>query len=193
MKLCEVAKFTPGAFLNRIESVVDDETMYVKPLSLKEFNKTLGLSYRMANEKNVPIAVSKSKLLEKQLTNSASLVIHTHSRKMALLPERYNGMLLTNTFIKVELPAEIDLAYFEWYFNEHPSIIKQLSVLSQGTLAPILKLTDLKELEVEFPPLEKQKVIGRIAQLQRKKAILVAERNELQQYYTNQLLIQSTN
>lgn len=52
MKLYEIAKFTQGAFTNRLETLTSDvETSKVKPLSLKKFNETLGLAYRISNEK----------------------------------------------------------------------------------------------------------------------------------------------
>lgn len=52
MKLYQIAKFTQGAFANRLEAFSDNvETTKVKPLSLKEFNETLGLAYRISNEK----------------------------------------------------------------------------------------------------------------------------------------------
>lgn len=194
MKLYQIAQFTQGAFANRLEVFsADIETSKIKPLSLKEFNETLGLAYRISNEKNVEITVPKEKLIPQLLTDTNSLILHTHTQKIALLPEKYSGLLLTNNFIKIELTSDVDAAFFEWYFNEHPSIRKQLSVLSEGTVISLLKLSHLKDLEIDLPPISKQIIIGKVAQLKRRKELLMAEKTELQQLYIQQKLIQSIN
>jgi restriction endonuclease S subunit len=192
MKLNEIAEFTQGAFTNRIETISSDiETSKVKPLSLKEFNETLGLAYRISNEKNVEITVPKEKLVPQLLTDTNSLILHTHTQKIALLPEKYSGLLLTNNFIKIQLTKDVGIAFFEWYFNEHPSIRKQLAVLSERTVISLLKLSHLKDLEIDLPPIQKQIIIGKIAQLKKRKESLMAKKVELQQLYIQQKLIQS--
>ncbi|HHY1425948.1 TPA: restriction endonuclease subunit S [Bacillus cereus] len=192
MKLYQIAEFTQGAFTNRLETLSSSiETTKVKPLSLKEFNETLGLAYRISNEKNAEIAVPKEKLIPQLLTDINSLILHSHTQKVALLPKKYSGLLLTNNFIKIQLNNEVDEAFFEWYFNEHPSIQKQLAVLSEGTVISLLKLSHLKDLEIDLPPMPQQIIIGKIAQLKKKKTSLMDEKNELQQLYIQQKLIQS--
>lgn len=194
MKLDQIAEFTQGAFTNRLETFSSDiETAKVKPLSLKEFNETLGLAYRISNEKNAEITVPKEKLIPQLLTDINSLILHTHTQKVALLPEKYSGLLLTNNFIKIQLTSDVDNIFFEWYFNEHPSIQKQLAFLSEGTVSLLLKLSHLKHLEINLPPLQQQIIIGKIAQLKKRKESLMAEKSELQQLYIQQKLIQSIN
>jgi restriction endonuclease S subunit len=194
VKLYQIAQFTQGAFANRLESFSDNiETSKVKPLSLKEFNETLGLAYRISNEKNVEITVPKEKLIPQLLTDTVSLILHTHTQKIALLPEKYSGLLLTNNFIKIELTSDVDAPFFEWYFNEHPSIQKQLSVLSEGTVISLLKLSHLKDLEIDLPSFQKQIIIGKVAQLNRRKKSLMAEKTELQQLFIQQRLTKSIN
>lgn len=192
MKLCEIAEFTQGAFINRLETLSSDvEILKIKPLSLKEFNETLGLAYRISNKKNAKITVPKDKLIPQLLTDPNSLILHTHTQKLALLPEKYSGLLLTNNFIKIQLTSDVDVAFFEWYFNEHPSIQKQLAVLSEGTVNSLLKLSNLKNLEIDLPPLKKQIILGKIAQLKKRKESLIMEKSKLQQLYIQQKLIQS--
>ena len=194
MKLSQIAQFTQGAFTNRLEKHASHiETTNVKMLSLKQFNETLGLNYRISNEKSTEITVPKQKLIPQLLTDTTSLILHTHTQKVALLPEKYSGLLLTNNFIKIELLDDIDTSFFEWYFNEHPSVQKQLSVLSEGTFFSTLKLSHLKELEIDLPTIQKQVAIGKIAQLKKVKGSLMAEKRELQQIYLQQKLIESMN
>lgn len=192
MKLDQIAEFTQGAFATRLETTAKDiPTIKVKPLSLKEFNETLGISYRFSNEKTLDITMAKEKLDAQLLTDTTSLVLHTQAKKVALLPEKYSGLLLTNNFLKLRLHETVDLAFFEWYFNEHPDIHKQLTVMSEGSSVTLLKLSHLKELGIELPTLEKQKIIGRIAQLKRRKEVLQLERIKLQHQLIQQQLIES--
>lgn len=194
MKLNQIAQFTQGAFANRLETFSNNiETTKVRLLSLKQFNETLGLTYRISNEKSAEITVPKEKLTPQLLTDTNSLILHTHTQKVALLPEKYSGLLLTNNFIKILLTGNVDAAFFEWYFNEHPAIQKQLSVLSEGTVISLLKLSHLKDLEIDLPPIQKQITIGKIAQLKKLQDSLMAEKRELQQTYIQQRLIQSIN
>lgn len=194
MKLEQIAEFTQGAFATRLETTAKDiPTVKVKQLSLKEFNETLGISYRFSNEQSLKITMAKDKLDAQLLTDTTSLVLHTQAKKVALLPEKYSGLLLTNNFLKIRLHESVDLAFFEWYFNEHPDIQKQLAVMSEGSSVTLLKLSHLKELTIELPPLEKQKIIGRIAQLKRRKEVLQLERIELERQLIQQQLINSMN
>lgn len=194
MKLNQIAQFTQGAFANRLETFSNNiETTKVRLLSLKQFNETLGLTYRISNEKSAEITVPKEKLTPQLLTDTNSLILHTHTQKVALLPDKYSGLLLTNNFIKIQMTGNVDAAFFEWYFNEHPSIQKQLSVLSEGTVISLLKLSHLKDLEIDLPPIQKQITIGKIAQLKKLQESLMAEKRELQQVYIQQRLIQSIN
>ena len=191
MKLEQIAEFTQGAFTNRLETFDSKiERVKVKPLSLKEFNETLGLAYRISNEKNLEITVPKEKLTSNLLTDDKSLVLHTHTQKVALLPEKFTGLLLTNNFIKIQLSNEIDPAFFEWYFNEHPTIQKQLAILSQGSVTSLLKLSNLKDLEIELPSLREQKIIGKISNLKKRLGALMAEKQELQQLLIQNKLFQ---
>ncbi|WP_201713025.1 restriction endonuclease subunit S domain-containing protein [Rossellomorea arthrocnemi] len=192
MKLYEIAEFTQGAFINRLEnSSSENELFKVKPLSLKEFNETLGLNYRMSREKNAEIFVAKKKLTPNLLTDTNSIILNIHTQKIALLPEQYTGLLITNNFIKIQLTSYVDEAFFEWYFNEHPFVQKQLTVLCEGTANSSLKLSHLRNLEVDLPLFKQQVTIGKIAQFKKRKKSLMAEKNRLQQLYIQQNLIQS--
>lgn len=191
MKLEEIAEFTMGAFTNRLETLLtDDSTVVLNLLSLKEFNETLGISYRISSTKKLKLRVLKSKVDPDFLTDSQNLILHTQAQKVTLLPEKYSGLLLTNNFMKIKLSKEVDVAFFEWYFNEHPDVQKQLAFLGEGSAVPLLKLSHLKDLEVNLPSLEKQKIIGRIAQLKRYREILQTERMDLQRQFIQQQLIQ---
>lgn len=192
MKLADIADFTTGAFTNRLETTaIDENILEIEMLSLKQFNETLGVAYRISNSKGTKIKIPKGKLDPHLLTDTASLILNVQSQKVALMPEKYSGLLLTNNFLKIQFNADVDLAFFEWYFNEHPFIQKQLAVMSEGSVISSLKLSHLKELSIELPSFQKQQIIGRIAQLKRYREILQTERMDLQRQFIQQQLVQS--
>lgn len=191
MKLDDIAQLIQGVTVNRIEAFeLNEESTALDMLSLKAFNDALGISYRGLNERSGQIIVNKHKLSSDVITDSHSLIWHSLSQKAVLLPSHYNGLLITNNFVKIKCKDHIDLAYLEWVLNEHPAIQKQLATLSVGSVVSTLKLSSLRELDIPLLSLEKQRIIGQISKLKKKKTALLKEKLELQQQYVHLQLIQ---
>ncbi|RPK03104.1 restriction endonuclease subunit S [Priestia endophytica] len=193
MKLSEYADVTQGAFINRIEtSKLNEDSLEVQLLTLKEFNKTLGLDYRISKDKDYSVFVKREKITRELKTDTNSLVMHTLSQKVALLPERYSGLVLTNNFVKITFKNQVDLHFMEWIINEHPTVQKQIMLFSQGSIISSLKLSNIKDIKLDLPTYEKQKIIGKIAVLKRRKEQLLKEKNELEQQLLHQKLVNCT-
>ncbi|MCZ8495578.1 restriction endonuclease subunit S [Priestia megaterium] len=194
MKLGDCANIIQGAFINRIQtSRLNEESKTVQLLTLKEFNETLGLSYRISQHKNTEVYVRKDKLSKDLFTDSISLVMHTLSQKVAFLPKKYSGLLLTNNFIKIEFINQVDLYFMEWYLNEHPEIQKQIVLFSKGSVISSLKLSHIKNVELLLPPYKQQKQMGSITVLKKKKEKLLKEKMQLEQKFMHQQLMNITN
>ncbi|MBS9806325.1 restriction endonuclease subunit S [Bacillus toyonensis] len=194
MKLGDCANVIQGTFINRIQtSKLNDNSVTVHLLTLKEFNETLGLSYRISQDKNTEVYVRKDKLSKELLTDSKSLVMHTLSQKVAFLPEKYSGLLLTNNFVKIVFTEAVDLCFMEWYLNEHPTIQKQIALFSEVSVITLLKLSHIKDIEVLLPPDEQQKQMGKITILKKKKEQLLKEKMQLEQQVMYQQLVNITN
>ncbi|PTC13851.1 restriction endonuclease subunit S domain-containing protein [Bacillus wiedmannii] len=194
MKLGDCANAIQGTFINRIQtSKLNEESETVHLLTLKEFNETLGLSYRISQDKNTGVYVHKDKLPKELFTDSNSLVMHTLSQKVAFLPEKYSGLLLTNNFVKIVFTEPVDLYFMEWYLNEHPTIQKQIVLFSEGSVISSLKLSHIKDIEVLLPPYEEQKQMGKITILKKKKEQLLKEKMQLEQQVIHQQLVNITN
>lgn len=184
---------TQGAFINRIEtSKLNENSVQVQLLTLKEFNETLGLDYRISKDKDYSVFVKREKLTPELKTDTNSLVMHTFSQKVALLPEKYSGLMLTNNFVKITFKSQVDLYFIEWLINEHPTVQKQIALFSQGSIISSLKLTDIKDIELVLPSYKKQQTLGEIALLKRKKRQLLKEKIELEQQLLHQKLVNCT-
>jgi len=190
LKLGNCTYLTQGAFINRIQtSNLNEESRAINLLTLKEFNDTLGLSYRMSKEKSAKVFIRKDKLFENMITDTNSLVMHTLSQKVALLPEKYSGLLLTNNFIKIEFIGEVDLQFLEWYLNNYPTIQKQITLFSEGSIISSLKLSHLRDIDISLPSLEKQRILGKITALKKRKENLFKEKKRLEQQLMHQTLV----
>lgn len=193
LKLSDYAVITQGAFINRIEtSKLNEGSVQVQLLTLKEFNETLGLDYRISKDKDHSVFVKREKITPELKTDTNSLVMHTLSQKVALLPKKYSGLVLTNNFVKITFKDRVDLHFIEWLINEHPTIQKQIVLFSQGSIISSLKLSNIKDIELVLPSYEKQLILGKIAVLKRKKEQLLKEKNKLEQQLIHQKLVNFT-
>jgi len=194
LRLGDCTNLIQGTFINRIQtSKLSEESETVHLLTLKEFNETLGLSYRISHDKNTEVYVRKDKLSKDLFTDSSSLVMHTLSQKVAFLPKKYSGLLLTNNFIKIEFTDQFDLFFMEWYLNEHPTIQKQIALFSEGSVIPSLKLSHIRDIELSLPSYEQQEQMGKINVLKKKKEQLLKEKMRLEQQMIHQKLVNITN
>ncbi|MDA2593499.1 MULTISPECIES: restriction endonuclease subunit S [Bacillus cereus group] len=182
MKVRECADVTQGVFTNRIEtSNLSEDSVQMQLVTLKEFNHLLGIDYRISQEKDRSIYVNKEKIKQEVLTDTESLVLHTLTQKVVWFPPQYQGLLLTNNFMKISFFEKVDVHFMEWLFNEHPSIQKQIALFTEGSIISSLKLSNVKEIEFVLPNVEKQKILGKIAQLKKRKTALLKEKDRLEQ------------
>ncbi|MGE7887759.1 restriction endonuclease subunit S [Bacillus cereus] len=191
MKLRECADVTQGVFTNRVEtSDLSEDSVQMQLVTLKEFNHLLGIDYRISQEKDRSIYVNKEKIKQEVLTDTESLVLHTLTQKVIWFPPQYQGLLLTNNFMKISFFEKVDVHFMEWLFNEHPSIQKQIALFTEGSIISSLKLSNVKEIEFVLPNVEKQKILGKIARLKKRKTALLKEKDRLEQLLLHHQMVE---
>lgn len=191
MKLRECADVTQGVFTNRVEtSNLSEDSVQMQLVTLKEFNHLLGIDYRISQEKDRSIYVNKEKIKQEVLTDTESLVLHTLTQKVVWFPPHYQGLLLTNNFMKISFFEKVDVHFMEWLFNEHPSIQKQIVLFTERSIISSLKLSNVKEIEFVLPNVEKQKILGKIAQLKKRKTALLKEKDRLEQLLLHHQMVE---
>jgi restriction endonuclease S subunit len=194
MKLRECAEVTQGVFTNRVEtSNLNEDSVQMQLVTLKEFNHLLGTDYRISQEKDRSIYVKKKeKIKQEVLTDTKSLVLHTLTQKVVWFPPQYQGLLLTNNFMKISFLEEVDVHFMEWLFNEHPSIQKQIALFTEGSIISSLKLSNVKEIEFVLPNIGQQQILGKIAQLKKRKSALLKEKDTLEQLFLRHQMVEIT-
>lgn len=185
MKISEKTQLDLGTVIKRFETQEHENAQIFQVLTLKDFNEALGEPYRGSTDKHI-IRVEHSDISKLTLVDGTRVVIHLLTQKAVVLPKHCDGYIIPSNFVKVELDEDIYAPYFEWYFNNHPSIQKQIAMLSQGSVLTSFSLKQLKDIEIEIPSIEKQKIIGDIYELRKQKSKLSEQTLELE----NQLLEQ---
>ncbi|MEW9503208.1 restriction endonuclease subunit S [Jeotgalibacillus marinus] len=182
INLQEIATVVQGTNFSRVETNKDHvDAKEVKLLTLREFNQTLGLPYRLGEDKKTSIWVQKDKLHKLTFTTEDRLVVHLLSQKAAVLPKQYEGLLIPSNFVVLDFHQPIDAKFMEWYFNEHPFIRRQLLLSTQGAIVSSLSIKMLREIEVSLPPVETQVLMGAITHTFKKKKTFIQERMNLEE------------
>lgn len=185
MKLSEKTQLEIGTVIKRFEAEEPENAQTFQVLTLKDFNEALGEPYRGSADKQL-MHVEKNDISKLTLVDGERMVIHLLTQKAVVLSKNCDGYVIPSNFVKVELDEDIYASYFEWYFNNHPTIQRQIAMLSQGSVLTTFSLKQLKDIEIEVPPMEKQQIIGDIYALRKQKALLSEKVLELE----NQLLEQ---
>ncbi|WP_219621159.1 restriction endonuclease subunit S [Bacillus sp. UMB0893] len=192
IKLQDIAIITQGANVSRLEtSEEDSSSVKVDILTLKEFNETLGLSYRMTQDKSQSVYIKEDKLKNQLLTKEEQLIVHLLSQKAAFLPKQYTGRLIPSNFVALDFHENMDTKFMEWYFNEHPSIRRQIMLGTQGSIISTLALATLRELDISVPPLSVQRRIGKVSDLYHRKKKLIEERMDLEGSLIHQKIMET--
>lgn len=114
------------------------------------------------------------------------------STTAALVPKELENSIaaapLTVIRVKSNYSKKVDPAYLAWYINQ-PRTQQQLSRLAAGTSLLHINLSALTDLEVDIPPINKQKLIVEIAALSQREQQIMEELARKRQAYIEGILI----
>lgn len=170
-KLSEIAEITQGNILTRIKPGSQfDETIEFDSISMQELSYIVGQSDIL--EKSSKVKALKEKESSCVLTKQKDIVVGLSSRKAFVIDEtRSNNLLLSNfALIRILDTNILDPYYFCWLLNEDLQFQKYIDQKMQGSAnVIILSINNVKDMELELPDIEKQKMIGVIYELGRQR------------------------
>lgn len=170
-KLSEIAEIAQGNILTRIKPGSQfDETIEFDSISMQELSYIVGQSDIL--EKSSKVKVLKGKESSCVLTKQNDIVVGLSSRKAFVIDEtRSNNLLLSNfALIRILDTNILDPHYFCWLLNEDLQFQKYIDQKMQGSAnVIILSINNVKDMELELPDIEKQKMIGEIYELGRQR------------------------
>ena len=164
MELQHIANIIQGNIQTRIETTIGQS---VETITMQELNYIANISDDLPVEKY--ITVQGDKLESYSLTKEKDVVVGLSSGKAIVIESnRANKLILSNlAIIRIKDTEKVDPYYLCWFINSNKAAIKKMQ---QGTSAvSIIPLSMLKGFEVELLPIETQRTIGKINELQRQR------------------------
>lgn len=155
--LKELIKFDSGSAQFRIKETLDRNAPLYKFYSQTDMLD--GLSGLNSESDNKHIRTYD----EVKTTSVGDIIFSLISGTTSIVSEQQSNYIYTQNYIKLTPNGKIDSKYLVYLINQSKDIRKQFSLGIQGSQVFKYTSKQLKELQVsEFPPLEKQKIIGNI-------------------------------
>jgi restriction endonuclease S subunit len=115
------------------------------------------------------------------VSRAGEIVFSFVSSKAGIVSEANQGKIINQNFAKLIIEHDgVDSSYICYALNESLPMKKQMAISMQGSTVPKLTPAILKELEINLPPLEKQRTIGKAYFYLRKQQALAKKQAELE-------------
>lgn len=164
MELKDFADIIQGNIPTRIEATAGQ---LIETITMQELNYIANVSNDIPIEKYITVQAGKFDILT--LTKVSDVIVGLSSGKSIVIEgNRADKLILSNlAIVRIKDTGKLDPHYLCWYINNNTSTIKKMQ---QGTYAvSIIPLNILKSFEIKLLPIEKQRLIGKIYELKRKR------------------------
>jgi restriction endonuclease S subunit len=116
------------------------------------------------------------------LSSAGEVVFSFVSSKAGIVSDVNQGKIINQNFAKLIIEHDgLDSSFLCYALNESSSMKKQMAISMQGSTVPKLTPAILKELEINLPPLEKQRTIGKAYFYLRKQQALAKKQADLEE------------
>lgn len=167
MELGQMAEIIQGNNPTRIEKPVGIGTIGIDVLTMQELNFVI-------NDVDIEpqgkiINVEESKYDTFAFTRINDIVIVLSSGKTMVIDEARAGKIILSNLAIIRLNniSKIDPYFLCWYFNNNTTEIKKR--LQGKALVSIIPITELKKIDIAPIPINRQRQIGKIYELNRKR------------------------
>jgi restriction endonuclease S subunit len=189
-KIYEISGIAQGSILTRIKAI--DGGILKEAVTMQE----LSFYNNISDEKGEPneVQIDRKRIDNAYFTERGDILVGLSSGKAMVVEKNDEGKLVLSNFFRIRINDlnEVDPYYLCWLLNENKDIKRATTSLTQGTArVSILPLAFVKELEVKLLPIEEQRKIGQIYDLERRRIRLRRRKEELSQMVHNQLLMET--
>ena len=167
MELTKLADIIQGNIPTRIEV---PSGQLIETITMQELNYIANVSDDLPIEKY--LTVQSDKIATYSLTKEYDVVVGLSSGKAIVIEQsRARKLILSNlAIIRIKDINVLDPYYLCWYINNNKAALKELNKLKQATAAvSVIPLSMLKGFDIVLLPIEKQRIIGKINELKRKR------------------------
>jgi len=158
MRMAEIAELNSGTPQFRIKESLDIDAPVYFFFGQPEMETDLtGEENQSRNRKQIQTSDKVDTL------KSGDLVFSLISGKATIVSSSHNGYLCTQNYVIIAPTPTIDKKYLVYMLNENADIKHQLETGQQGSVTLKFTIRQLSDLIFPFPPpIEKQRVIGKL-------------------------------
>lgn len=190
--ISQFISFSNGTLINRLEVdngpnsssfSIYDQRMLEHDKGVFQLINHEAKKIRLSNQHNAHI-VKTGDIIINMMTGECVRVSQKHEN--SILPYNYTSIHINQDYV--------DADYLVYWMNHSPSAHNQFKQFMQGgSLVKKLTLNQLKQLQVNLPPLERQQLIGRIAVRRIKLKYLNAKKSYLMDKFLAESLLREEN
>jgi restriction endonuclease S subunit len=184
MKLSSIATINSGVYSSTISK---GEVYYIQARDFDDNRQLVN---------NLTPVLSYEENFEKHFLQPGDILIVAKGSSFltAVFDGSYSPAVASTVFlvIRINNKQSVDPQFVSWYLNQSSTQSFLLS-LSRGTSIPSINKKMLMEIDIPLPPMEKQKLIIELMQLQHKDKILKRKIEELKEIQVNQIITNAIN
>ena len=155
MQLKELVEIRTGLSLDRKRGATyDDFYKKYQAITLKSFGDDIYLSSKYLDE-----FIATEELNPQYLTCVGDIIVRLRAPNNAIfITEGYQGLIFPAfmSIIRISNKSKVDGEFLAYYLNSN-LVHSKLANKANGTAIPMIKRSDLAELEIELPSIELQK------------------------------------
>jgi restriction endonuclease S subunit len=127
------------------------------------------------NERELDVFFSKENLEKKYLTNKGDIIVRLTTPYTAIcINDKQEGLVIPSNFAIIRLKEQTYIPEFVALFLNSEIIEKKFFKSSISTTIPLIKTKHLREIDISDIPLDTQKKIVELNQLQMKEKMLLS-------------------
>lgn len=184
MKLSSIATINSGVYSSTISK---GEVFYIQARDFDDNRQLVN---------NLTPVLSYEENFEKHFLQPGDILIVAKGASFltAVFDGSYSPAVASTVFLVIRIinKQSVDPQFLSWYLNQSSTQSYLLS-LSRGTSIPSINKKILMEIDISVPPIEKQKLIIELMQLQQKDKTLKRRIEELKEIQMNQIITHAIN
>jgi len=186
VKLSYICTIKTGLVLHRKKAATyDDVQIHYKLLSLKAFNNSTSL-----DSDYIDAFMASEELDSSYISQVGDIVVRLRAPIQAVyIDEDSKGLIVPSlmSIIRLKDDTMIDAEYLAYYLNSS-EVQRPLKKKIKGTTIPMVKTTDLNDIDVVLPPIQVQKDLVAYLKLSEKEIHLLEKLKEKKVNLSKELL-----
>lgn len=184
VKLEELATIRVGLPLSRKKGDIHDDEFYrYKTVTLKSFSSTGSLL-----QENLDEFIANEEVNDNYITEEGDILIRLREPNLAVyIDQNSTGLIVPSLMAIVKPTKNINNKYLTYFINSNIAQ-RQLKKELQGTTIPMLKISELADLQITIPSKETQDKMVSLLGLANKEIELLEELKVLKNQFKNELI-----